>query len=204
MCIPRPARILSRPWAADIELAEVISKMAFGRESPAQMVQRSTHLRDWFRDMLPDGTRARNLKAAKHRFESFQRPLGRSIRHFRVLHALMVRLATDRQDDSAGQRAKDWLTWVAQTPRLPMPAAMLADAADEGMAITRYCDNEGMDPASLSTQILSFLNRVNSLFGVAERCLHVVGYTRTMLEDLRQSLVWTHGGARLQPHRPVC
>eukprot|EP00969_Alexandrium_andersonii_P102668 4531562-Alexandrium_andersonii.AAC.1 len=104
----------------------------------------------------------------------------------------MVRLATDCQD-RAGQRAKGWLTWVAQTPRRPLLAAMLADAADEGMALTRYCDNEGMDPASLSTQILSFLNRVNSLFGASERCLHAVGYTRTMLEDLRQSLVWAHG-----------
>ena len=135
-------------------------------------------------------SRVRNLRAAKHRFESYQRPLGRTIRLFRPLVLFAARLANERRDH-AGKSARDWLDFIAESPIHILQTAMLADAADEGMSLTRFCDLENMDVASLSSRVATFLDRVTNLFGPNRRCLTVFGYTRSLLEELqRRPIVW--------------
>ena len=69
--------------------------------------------------------------------------------------------------------------------------AMLADAADESLALTRLLDAEDADPAVLNREVHCFHLRLAALFGEGKQCLHRLGYTQTMLELLREQVVWT-------------
>ena len=82
--------------------------------------------------MQPGGNRARDLRAAKHRFEPLQKPLGRTILLLPCIFELMMELAVERMDGAA-KSAREWLTWLAATPRNILLGAMMADAADEAM-----------------------------------------------------------------------
>ena len=100
----------------------------------------------------------------------------------------MVSVALKRRTSPA-DRAKQWLEWLAETPRHILMAAVMADIADETSALTRFMDDEGMDVAGISAAIGSFLARCNELFGTAEKCLTTVGYTKTILDDLQECCV---------------
>ena len=137
------------------------------------MVQHSEELRSAFRKLLSARHgKERNLRAAKHRFESFQRPTGRTVRLFRPLLEVMIRLGNERRDEPS-KRARAWLAFIAESPRHCLQLSMLADAADEGMSLTRFCDTEGMDIAFLSSRIAAFLDRVVNLFGPKQQLLHL-------------------------------
>ena len=152
-------------------------KMVGSRGSPAQIIQHSDDVRSIFRLMLASAAlqvgrkapRERNLRAAKHRFESYQRPLGRTVRLFPTIVKLMIHLYQTKRD----HRASTWLDFVAASPQNTVQLAMLADAADEGMSLTRFCDSESMDVASLSNRISCFLDRISNLVG-PKPCLLVL------------------------------
>ena len=180
--------------------------MAVGRGSAARMVQNSEELRSQFRARLARSptfrrSKIRNLRAAKHRFESLQRPLGRACKLLRPLVALMAQVANERRDDAA-KKAKEWLAFLAESPQHALQCGMLADAADEGMLLTRPCDAEAMDVASLAARISTFLDRVTNLFGPNSRCLTVPGYIGIILEQLRQPTVWFVGERGYTPTPP--
>ncbi len=67
--------------------------------------------------------------------------------------------------------------------------AMLSDAADEAMSITRLCNTETADSAALHTELSRFLRRIDVLF-VAGKCTEVPGYTSLMLDVLSRVRVW--------------
>ncbi len=176
----------------DADIADVVSKLAMGSGSPAQMVQHSPDLRNMLKaicaERRPHDKLLASLRAAKHRFESFQKPLGRSIRLFDCLHILMVDIANCRRDKQ-GDRAMEWLAWVTATPRHLLLAAMLADAADEASALTRFSDVEEMDPSALSEAVADFLGRAEALFGLGRQCLSCSGYTQIALKFLEKPFV---------------
>ena len=193
--LPTLPRILKRPWKADKFLDRIMHNMVGSRGSPAQIIQNSPDVRSIFRLILAEGTvnsvkpRERNLRAAKHRFESYQRPLGRTVRLFPQIVRLMAQLYHTRRD----RRCQNWLEFVSESPRHTMQLAMLADAADEGMALTRFCDKEGMDVAALSGRIACFLDRIVNLFGPNRACLTSPGYTKLMSETLQHPITWVIG-----------
>ena len=176
--------------------------MASGRNSPAQIIQRSDDIKSAFNLILeasdPTST-IKNLRAAKHRFESYQKPLGRTIRLFRPIHALMVQLAIRGGD--VAPRAKEWLDFICDSPQPLVMAAMLADAADEAMGFTRFCDSEAMEVALLASEISTFMDRVTSLFGPRRYCLQCPCYTSAILAILQDPLVWVIG-TKQQSLRP--
>ncbi len=160
--------------------------------SPAQMVQHSPDFRNMLKRIVSEHqteTRAMSsLRAAKHRFESFAKPLSRTIRLFHCLHILMVDIANTRTDNQ-GDRAMKWIEWVSATPRRILLGAMLADASDEALQLTRFADVESMDPAKLTDHVENFLARSEALFGESRQCLHAVGYTQLTLEFLAKPFV---------------
>ena len=92
------ARIISRPWAADSDIKDCVDRLACGKGSPARMVQNSPDLKRMLAEAMPDaeqiiGKRATNLRAAKHRFESFSKPLARSILWIERIVPLMARVS---------------------------------------------------------------------------------------------------------------
>ena len=115
--------------------------------------------------------------------------LGRTVWLFPTLVKLMTHLFHTRRD----VRARQWLEYVAGSPQHAVQLAMLADAADEGMALTRFCDCEALDVAALSGRISAFLDRLVNLFGPNRACLTAPGYTKHMLETLKHPMTWMMG-----------
>ena len=71
-------------------------------------------------------------------------------------------------------------------------AAMMADASDQSMALTRSMDTEKLDPASSNAEIQTFNLSITALF-CETQCLVVFGYTSTMLALLKNQLVFQVG-----------
>ena len=128
------------------------------------------------------------MKAAKHRFENFAKPLGRTCLH---LHATIRTALWMVGRGSTADRAKAWLQWL-DTEKCLM-AAMLADASDQSLALTRLMDNEQVDPASIHKEIHSFNMSITGLFN-NKQCLSVFGYTKVMLDMLRDPILWQVDG----------
>ena len=188
-------RVTASPWASDSYLQDVLLNMCRGSGSPARMIQNSTHLRREFQKFVAEGVdqplrrAASNFRAAMHRFESFQKPLGRSCLYFRA--SIQTMLHCSRRADMSGKRARDWLLWINEE-RL-MSAAMLSDASDEAIVLTRLLDQEDTDPAMLQREVGAFLTRVGSLFD-GGKVTQVFGYTSTMLASLRSPMVYEIAG----------
>ena len=192
-------RLVSRPWAADEYLAEVMNMFASSPESMAQIIQNSVDLQRVFAEFVKTSehrvcaTVVHNLRAAKHRFESLQKPLGRMCLNFPAVVKTALHCHATRTDKS-GVRAGSWLQWLS-TEKCLM-AAMMADAADQAMLLTRVLDNEDMDPAALNAEVNAFVTTIETLFGEQRKCLTLVGYTQAMLLLLSRPLVW-HVGSKL-------
>ena len=135
-------------------------------------------------------TRIQNFCAAGHRFESFQKPLGRTCLHIHSVIRTALHLAHHRSQDEPGRLAKDFLKWVTTERCVLM--AMMSDAADECMQLTRLMDVESSDPASLRHEISTWLAKLNALF-VHGACVTSFGYTSTMLQVLKTPLLWNLG-----------
>ena len=93
------ARIISRPWAADSDIKDCVDRLARGKGSPARLVQNSPELKRLLENIIAGdseqiiGKRATNLRAAKHRFESFSKPLARSMLWIEKIVPMMVRVS---------------------------------------------------------------------------------------------------------------
>lgn len=185
---------MSRPWAADAYIKDVALMMSQGNGSMARMIQNSLDIRRVFSRFVRTSrnkivsSACTNMKAAKHRFESFAKPLGRTCIH---LHATIRTALWMVGRGSTADRAKAWLQWL-DTEKCLM-AAMLADASDQSLALTRLMDNEQVDPASIHKEIHSFNMSITGLFN-NKQCLSVFGYTKVMLDMLRDPILWQVDG----------
>jgi hypothetical protein len=119
-----------------------------------------------------------------------QKPLGRNVLFVHACIKTAQWCHINRKDD-AGKNAKIWLEWI-DSERC-VQAAMQADASDQTMMLTRFLDNEKVDPAEGRREVSNYLNTTDGLFGRRARCLEVFGYTKHMLETLRSPLVWHIG-----------
>ena len=131
------------------------------------------------------------MRAAKHRYESMQKPLGRNVLFFYagIRTALWVH---QTRSDEASRSMGEYLLWVDSEKALM--SGMMADGSDQTMLLTRINDDEGVDAAILNKEVRHYLSVIDHLFGQSERCLTVFGYTKTMLDTLSQPLVFTVGG----------
>jgi hypothetical protein len=162
----------------------VVVMMCKGRDSISRMVQNSLDMRRVFSDFVKSSTSkivksaVTNMRAACHRFESFQKPLGRTCIHMHACIRTALHVASRAQPDVAN-RAKAWLRWLDTEKCLTL--SMMADVADEAMSLTRLLDTEGVDPAILNKEVSNFNVTVSALFGDSKQCLSVFGYTSVMM-----------------------
>ena len=110
------------------------------------MIQNSLDLRVQFkqlvREMRPRMRRLMtSLRAAKHRFETFSKPLARTCFVFLRIFELMVRVAS-AGDGNTKVGAEPRLMWIGETVRHIVCRAMTAGAADEAAHPLRFFDNE--------------------------------------------------------------
>ncbi len=73
-----------------------------------------------------------------------------------------------------------------------LQAAMLADAADSSLLLTRSMDTELIDPALLTSEIKVYLNTIIALF-CGGKCFETFGYTMCMLDLLKEPLFFQVG-----------
>ena len=190
-------RVLSRPWQAIPALMEVVNRWVRGRSSPCQLVMHSPTFRAWFHSFIAcDRNRLRglraNVNAAKHRFDSYARPLGRCCRNFLSILKTAVKIARVRKDDSAGKIMRQFLHTLC--PQECVILAMCADASDECLLLTRMCDREDIDVTELANHCADFLLNIRDMFGENRSCLHRETYTKLMIGMLKTDLVWVVSG----------
>lgn len=183
------------------------------KNSVAQIIQNSHEFTYWFKQEVHNvgdaaGGNVANLHAAKHRFETYSKPLGRFILHLVAVLRTVARIAIERSDERAGWHAKAWLKGVNGEKLLQL--AMLADAGDEGLCLVRFCDDENVDPAELQTHVGDFVDRLQLLFTHKEVPklmtvtiirMAMMNY-RTITYSARPNLEWARNGqleTRLQP-----
>jgi hypothetical protein len=157
-------------------------------DSPVQKIFNSQHFSRWFEDFVCQeslGPRAANLSAAKHRFASFAKPMGRMLLHlrsfFRVLHKI-----SSLRDDAAW--ARKWLENVSAHMLLLL--ALGADAADSLLQLTRFLDQESCDPAMLNQEIGYFLNEIQVQF-LHGKAWEISGYTKHVVEILESGTLYS-------------
>lgn len=138
-------------------------------------------------------TRLGDLRAAKHRFESSQKPLGRAILCFDALIASSLQMVRERRKaDSIGIAALRFLDWLSDEAVLQV--ALLADAGDEHSILLRHHDKEDFELASSGRATANFLERVHCLF-LEEACWKT-GYTAHALHLLKKPrTVWVDGAS---------
>lgn len=129
---------------------------------------------------------ARDLAAAKHRFDSCQTPFARASLYFdAMLSAASTMYKERRTNDKLGRCARAYLEFVDEESTLQI--AMMADAGDEHSMLLRIHDTEDFDLASSSRQAVVFLQRVHLLFE-QEACWSS-GYTAHALRLLSRPRV---------------
>ena len=93
------------------------------------------------------GTRIRNLKHAKHRFDSLQKPLQRFLLWLDAMWAIAVEVACVRKGCGPANIATTFLQHLngEEGVEALIQLGMMADAADETMIVTRFFDTENYD-----------------------------------------------------------
>ena len=110
-------RLISRPWGVDAFIKNVVMMFCRGRGSIARLIQNSRENRRLFakfaraRQMRNNGLRSTvaNFRAAGHRFESFQKPFGRTCLYIIAVIQLACHLALHRSADEPGKLAAQCL-----------------------------------------------------------------------------------------------
>jgi hypothetical protein len=191
-------RLVSRGWGADAYLNDNITMFARGRGSISRIIQNSPAIRTQYNMFCRSSFRGvdatvKNMRSAKHRYESMQKPFGRNVLFIHACIKTAQWCSLTRGGDDAGNNSKIWLEWIDSERCLQ--ASMQADAADQTMMLTRFLDNEKVDASEGRGEVSQYLNTIDGLFGERAACLEVFGYTKHMLTTLRSPLVW-HVGSR--------
>lgn len=133
----------------------------------------------------------KNLRAALHRYETLATPLSRFVLDTEAIASVAVRIVAQRSGTRAAHAAADFLR--ALDAEMVLSLGLLADAADEAMAVVRAFDGSQVDPAQANKLVEEFLDRVVDLF-VNEKVLHAEGHTRVALQWLSTPHVYLVDG----------
>ena len=188
-------RFLSRLWKADETINEVIDGVVKNRHSITQRIHNSLVFTSWFQqEVLRDGGAIKNLRAAKHRFESYAKPLSRIVLNFPALIRTSERIACERHGQAEGHDAMAFLQRVS--PKSVILLATLADAAIEVLTFTRQCDREDVDSADIPAHLNNMLTRIECLF-IRGDCMVAGGcFAARMHECIRTTrIMYIVGGA---------
>ena len=136
---------------------------------------------------------AANLKAAKHRFESYATPLGRLFLHLEEFLDEVQETCEDRHDKIEGRDCWNWLEGLDMEKLYQL--AMVADCCDEILVATRGMDAENIDTSTMHTTAVELLDRLDALFN-RKQCLEIPGYTKHALDILmRPRIIYGPDGA---------
>ena len=188
-------RLASRPFAAIPVLNENVRRFGHARSSPGQLIHWSPELRILWAKMVKRwgfAPKVLNLRAAKHRYESFAKPTGRSALNIVALFNFLLACLTRR--DAVRKAAAGFLIWVSSA-RCVLDA-MIADCMDELMLIIRLSDSEQPAIEVLSSALYAFFRRLLWMYGGDRGVLSSSSYTRHVIEILTgRRFTWTIGSS---------
>ena len=184
-------RVLSRGFAADQVLNNVMGFLFMWSESLGQLMHHSSHLANMYKECVrefPSSTTSSifgTLRTAKHRFESQMTPLSRIVLNTSAFLQFAVRLCILRKGTREGRIAKTFLETISF--QILLMAAMMADAGSEVLVLLRALDTEElMEPAAIMQTVEDYLDRVTWLF-FHDGCLETDSYTAVMMKWLADS-----------------
>ena len=186
-------RITKRGWMADPILNACLQVFIWQPKSMTNLIQYSSVFQSWFEQAIQamerhpvKSARLKNLRFAKQRFESTQKPLGRLVLLWEVVVAVAVRIYTTRPNPEKGY-AKIFLKFAS--PETALQIALMADAGDESMVLTRTSDKESMDALKFPAHLDEYLHRCRVLFDPSCTYCFDSGYTKYMVENLASPMV---------------
>ena len=161
-------RLVSRPWAADPNLARVLSTYVTGKTSIVHLIQNSPDINTMFERHVESitncpiaGARIKNLRYAKQRYDSTSKPLGRFILFFDAVWATALDVVASRANRESAKRARAFLASVTCEDVLQI--ALLADVGHECCALTRLFDTEAYDVATISDSVDDLVHKLDVL-----------------------------------------
>ena len=185
-------RVYGRPAASDPVLRNLTYKFALGKTSMPQRIQHSRQFRKVLTKFIkaqPQHAQSKvsNLRCAKHRLESVQKPTGRTCLYYIPMLQTSVEIARTQLGRDVGKDAVQWLTDLNDRGQTSLGVGMLSDAMDEGMRFTRFLDSEISDKARIHNECSAFLSRIDALF-TGRGCLQS-GFTKLMMDQYCQPVL---------------
>ena len=193
-------RLLSRPWKSDDYVKLLMEDAILGKDSACQKIWHSETYSCWFAEAVKKSTNPKGctMSAAKHRFCSLSKPLGRFILHLEALAETLSRIAALRSEDSG------WAVSFMEgcTSEGIVILAMCADMSAAFLDLTRFFDQENMDVALMNMEVGQFIQSLEAqvsscktwipdqqvLFGEGQ-CFHLHGFTKHAIDVLRAGKV---------------
>ncbi|CAE7269121.1 unnamed protein product [Symbiodinium sp. CCMP2592] len=179
-------RVLKRPWAAVEPIQRILEEWVTGANSVTQMIEHSHGMASVYRSYVQklevpiNAKRIRDLRAAKHRFSSLQKPLGRAVLTFDAMLSTILWAAAHR---TGAERDRCLACLASLSEEGLILLAMAADISDENMRVLRLCDQEEFDAAEFPQELGCLMDRLHFLInkgGVLSQ-----GYTQYMIEYLQ-------------------
>ena len=185
------SRRFLRPWNVLAETSVVVNELVRAKDSFPQMLHHSRPFRNVYEKHLQQATgglgsrSSAHLAAAKHRFESIARPLGRLCLHLPSVLGAALEIATSTTRACVRKNLVGWLKRLT-TSRLVL-LSMCADASDEVLQMTRQVEAEATCAGAAHAAAARTLERLAVLFeqGQAINENHP-GFTSLMLRRLSQ------------------
>ena len=164
-------RVVKRPWSADPYLRQVHEELVLKKTSMARIITYSPAIKLWYQEFQGESddkvvATQKDVGFAPHRFDSSARPLAKVCLTFESLNMTAVKVRADRGSDAVGKHAVAHLEYVSDDSgvEVMVQAGMLADAADEGLILTRLNDEEGADTAGLMPVVKNYVTRMKARF----------------------------------------
>ena len=130
-------------------------KMILEKGAMAQLVQHSDIFRARFARHLRNiegnpiyKARIKSLSAAKHRFDTWQKPFGRLCLSYEAALTTAQEIHEERRSTAVGRQAKEFLI-LATDEEASLCLAMMSDAGDESIQLVRMLDDEQFDKKEL-------------------------------------------------------
>ena len=192
--------MLSRPWAADPELKQVIEEFIEKPHSVARLIANSHVVKDLYSDFrkksqekVPIAKSIRDLAFAPQRYSSESKVLARLVLTWDAILGVLTALPDMRGRTSAeGAACLATLQWL--NPEKALLLSMLADAALELHRVVRAFDTNVCDESELPYELDRYRAVIRKLF-VEGNCLHV-GLTKIMLQHLSEQRLLVSQGFR--------
>ena len=104
-----------------------------------------------------------NVRAAKHRYESFSKPMGRQCIYFGPIISAALEVIHTRKPQQISKYISRWLSGLSN--EVCALAAMMSDGADEHLLFTRKVDREQYDAGLLNLHCREFLHKLDFMLG---------------------------------------